>query len=121
MVASDQMGPGSDCNAVTSGAPIKSTLAVKWQALKKGKLATAESDKTTVASLTSSLDGSGHLVFDIVGAPFANPKSQLLGKTVILIIVTDQDSAARTTGCATPKKGLGLLTFNTGPSSITVS
>ena len=119
--ATIQMGPGSDCNAITPGAPIKSTLAIKWQAMKKGKLATAESDKTTVANLTTSLDGSGHLVFDIVGAPFANPKSALLGKTATIIVQTDQDGPTRTTGCSTPKKGLGLLTFNMGPSSITVS
>jgi hypothetical protein len=116
-----QVNPGSDCNSITPGAPIKSTLAIKFQAMKKGKLATAESDKTTVATLSTSLDPSGHLVFDIVGAPFSNPKSALLGKTPTIIVVTDQDGATRTTGCATPKKGLGLLTFNTGPSSITIS
>jgi hypothetical protein len=116
-----QVNPGSDCNAVTPGAPVTSALSVKWQAMKNGKLATAETDKTTVASVSTSLDVTNRLVFDIESAPLSNPKGVLNGKHVTIIIVTDQDGIARSTGCATPKKGLGLLTFNTGPSSITVS
>jgi glucose/arabinose dehydrogenase len=113
--------PGSTCSTLAAGAPLKSSLAVKFKGLRRGKLATSETDKTAVAGLTMTTDNAGHDIFTIVSTPITTPTSPLNGKTITLKITTDQDTTAIASGCATPKKGLKTLTFNNGPSSLSVN
>ena len=113
--------PGSTCSTLVAGAPLKSSLAVKFKGLQRGRLAAAETDKTAVASLTMTTDNAGHDIFTIVSTPISQPTSPLNGKTITLHITTDQDTTAIASGCATPKKGLTTLTFNNGTSSLSVS
>jgi hypothetical protein len=116
-----QMDAGSTCAAQGAGPPLTSSMVVHFKGLRNGKLVAAETERTTVASVTMGADDDGHDVFNIVSTPIAKPTSALNGRTITLHITTDQDGTAIANACAIARTGLATLTFNSGPAALSMS
>jgi len=116
-----QLPPGSTCDNVQPGFPIKSSITVTFQGInpKTGKLATASSAvKSTLASYAQT--SAAPLAVDIVGQPFAKTTSPFFTKVANVHLTIDEDAAARATLCAA-KGGLKVMHLNNGPGSFTLS
>jgi hypothetical protein len=112
---------GSDCNNVTPGFPLKTSISITFQGInpKTGKLATAaKAFKSTLAVYSQA--SPVPLAVDLVSQPNSTSTSPFLGKVASVHLTIDEDAATRAMGCAA-KGGLKVMHLNNGPGSLTLS
>lgn len=112
--------PGASCNQFVSGAPVKASLQVKWNALANGKSKTVAQDKfKAIATYQQTNVSPIHL--QVTTGPIADPKSLFVGNHLSLDIVLDESQATFNSACISAK-GATLLHFTgvSGASTITV-